>query len=260
MKRTLSISAFCFLFSALCFGQFNFSDLAFQPKPVAAAAGGWGSPTNNTDGTIPLTWYVAGDYYTNTYVYLPDRWTNGWHLTNSASSSAWPSYSASGFNGYPMIGFDGTSDYLRSINYTSSQPHEVVMVCLLTNGANARWFDSANSTYRNHFYEEIGASKFSLYSGSSFVDVSLKHVHQFAVISIIFNGASSTMFTNNVQALTVNPGTTAMSGMTLAAHNSLASFGAYSLAEIITYSGTIPGTNTTWRSNVWYYLKTKYAL
>ena len=51
MKRTLSISAFCFLFSALCFGQFNFTDLAFQPQPVASAPAATYLLNQNFEGT-----------------------------------------------------------------------------------------------------------------------------------------------------------------------------------------------------------------
>ena len=98
--------------------------LQVATRPAAAAPSGWGSPTNNTDGTVALAWYVASDFYTNTYVYLPDRGANAWHLTNQAASGKWPTYNATGLNGLPTLSFDGVDDYILSVVYTNYQPNE----------------------------------------------------------------------------------------------------------------------------------------
>lgn len=127
MKRTLSISAFCFLFSALCFGQFNFSDLAFQPKPVASVSPEF-SISNAYPGELRY-WWDASLYNTNGgIVYLPDRWTNSLHFTN-ATASKFPKYTASKVNGKPAITYDTAQSLYTSsaFNHTNTAGYIFVM-------------------------------------------------------------------------------------------------------------------------------------
>lgn len=123
MKRILSISAFCFLFSALCFGQFNFSDLAFQPKPVATTGAAW-DVTNYPN--LLLSW-VADSAVTNAsgvVTNIPDRGPNGWALTNTSGGNRY--FTNAVLNGHAIIGFKGAG--LKSQNFTNYGYCEVAAV------------------------------------------------------------------------------------------------------------------------------------
>lgn len=263
MKRSLSIPAFCFLFSALCYGQFNFSDLAFQPKPVAGSATSW-NPTNNSDGTYPVAWWDAADYYTNTYVYLPDRTTNGMTLTNQYTASQWPTYSASGLNSQPTITFlSSSSNELRCSLISKSQPVEFYLlirydsgfadnqVLLTGDNGNLRYMVNGNLMTRNGVNRAV------------MTVTAAKNGNNWMVDDIICLGTSTQTFTNNTTTLTASDGGTAsLSGLKIGAStaNASAAYVSATIAAALVYSGAIPGTNATWRSNVFWYLKTRGGL
>lgn len=250
---------------------------AYRGAAVPKATGGtdWSAIVGlatNQSGYPVLAWYRAESVRTNTNIYLDDSWTNSWHLVNSAAGGTWPTYSATGGpNSKPMLTFDGSDDYLKNTSYTSSQPHEVFMVANLRMTGNPVYFDGVVVGGRNAFSTVSPYTTLQVQSATAATaaDVSTTGLtNNWVIYDVIFySTAESTIYTNNVSRGKGDSGSNPANGFTLAARYNLGAgrFGPMDVAEIISYGGAsglnaIPGTNAVARSNVWYYLKTKYGL
>lgn len=270
------VKTLLFLLSAFaCLGQaFTMKDTAFLGNAIPKATGVTTTPTNLV-GFPSLAWYVASDFTTNAtplYISWPDRWTNGWALTNAGFADPVTNLVLrvpGGLNGKDYLLFPGTNaaNCLISANYTSQQPHEIVMVM---NATNARQFnvlfDGWNSaTFDNKFYPFYDTSGMGLkIGGASAVFAGFMTSNKWQVVDVIFNGADSRVYTNNVLAGTVNPGTAGSSGLIISGAVTLTSDREFTggIAEIACYGGgnPIPGTNTAARTALFNYLTNYYGL
>lgn len=90
----------------------------------------------------------------------------------------------------------------------------------------------------------------------------------FTVFDYIIRGASSDAKTNNVINMSGNVSTTRADGMTVGARSTEQQPASFYLLEMIIYgtgnksvgTGIVPGTNTTWSSNIFAYITNKYNL
>ena len=82
------------------------------------------------------------------------------------------------------------------------------------------------------------------------------------VMDVIYNGTSGLVYTNGVLAASGNIGTKACTNLVLNNANTLANGAAMNLAEMITWGGgaSIPGTNSTARAQLYYYLTNKWGV
>lgn len=231
------------------------NDLTMAAVSTPAASASTFVPTNEPAGSGAnlISWWLYSDYYTNSGVAtLPDRGgKNQYDLTNRVEY-AFPTTNESG------LYFDGVTNYIKSVNYTSPQPHEIVMVfasLIASNSAAAGYFfDSAttNATLdRNVFYHH--ASSQWRISSVTDLTVSLPLTNKFVCISAIFEGAKSKFYTNKILAVTGNASTQPQNGMTLGMRYGLTLPGKFYLKELVTYSST---NTVAQRSNLYYYFKT----
>lgn len=254
MRRLLIIVACLIIASAM--GQSNRRRMLLSDRNIEASAGPV-FPTNLA-GYPALAWYVGDDYTTNSSVAtLPDRWVNAWNLTNSASTTTWPKGQSSGLNGHRVLGFDGF--YLRQPAYTSSQPHEIVMVMSITNRATTEIICSSMNSSFEHRVDHNAPNIQQLASGSVVSPITSDGglTNRWVVYDIVFNGASSTIYSNLVAGVTVNPGTFTESGFTVGELYNLTFPSRCAIAEIATY-----GTNLSSgaRSSLNTYLTNKYNI
>ena len=227
-------------------------------------------PTNLT-GYPALAWYPVDLAQTNTggqVTNLPDQWVNAFNLTNPVASKG-GTITNNVLNGHAIVSFDGVDDYLRSLIYTSSQPHDVWMVCKWrgdsSSAINKMFFDSADATltFRNRFYFANNSDRLEM-AGNSAINFTdgIGATNRWIVFECLFNGTSSAGRTNNVSwPDSTSAGTVTMSGFTLGANAVLGNPGTIDVAEIATYGGgnAVPGTNTLTRSNLFFYFTNKFG-
>lgn len=226
--------------------------------------GGNGYPTNIL-GYPAYGWYIAcGGYGTNAGI---ATWTNltstaGLNLTNAYSDGAVQGPTLNGLGTLSFeVGSDAANQSLQNNGYSvaSSSEFEVFMVAAITNGSSrAFWADAGQASF-DGMTAGIGlvtGTKFQLYAASAGVNVCDPLTNTWAVFDFVMTGgASSTIYTNNVQGLSGNPGTAGLPhGFEIAPHLQGATM---AVAELLTYRTNL---TTALRSNVWWTLKTRYGL
>jgi len=133
--------------------------------------------------------------------------------------------------------FDGTNDYMKAAAFSLSQPETVYFV-----GQQVTW------TATDNFFDGNGADSSVLEQNSTTPQLALRSsvgaaaantglaVATNAVMSAIFNGASSSLRVNRTIATTGNPGNTAANGYTLASRADGTRNGNIRANEIAIYS------------------------
>lgn len=243
---------------------FTFSDQAFlQVLTTDETTLG----TNSLNGYPALSLYYPNTYVTNggNTVSMTDAGPFAWHCTNSADANYWPTLTPNAVNGYPSLGFDGISNYINSVNYTSSLPHEIVMVCALTNQAvNNILFSGTSSTPYNQFYVFGSGFRLAIYAGSGSPTYFYSQTNKWMVVDCIFTGdANSSIYTNNVLAGSGDCGNLTMRGLNLgSARQHTFAFSKMAVALLVSYGGgnAIPGTNATARTQLYGILTNQFKL
>lgn len=161
----------------------------------------------------------------------------------------------SNFNGQNIIRFDGTDDRLVNDWADLSQPNEFFVV------ARARsiptWayiFDGINATDRNALYHDDGTDKWNIFAGLSLEGAAsntLAHVFR-----VIFNGASSSLFIDEVNTITGNAGAQASSGLTVGTRYNGVDPGPIDVAFIAVKNGALTATE---RMNLHQWARTHYG-
>jgi len=253
--RTLLALLFC---ASVAFAEPGWSpnDLALLQPTVAAAPSGPSYIETNL-ATAVTGWYFPAlrGLATNTYVYLPDCYTNGWDLTNASASSTWPAMLLANLNAKDVVNFIGAN--LRSARYTNGTAlaHEICVVQTLTNqGAIKAVLDSHNSANRNLVL--INPFAFQLAAPSGVTSTTLHGLtNQWLVINYVFNGSSSKIYTNGVPGGTINPGSQVDNGLTVGATRDLGSSANYKMALMVGFAGVL---STTDRANLVSELRTRF--
>ena len=226
------------------------------------------SPTN-ISGVVNHGWWVAdGQFNTNASGLLSNWFDSGVspnNLTNTGVTTLWPTLSNSVLNGHSVVHFD-SGDYLKSINYTNAQPHEMVMVMRYNwPASSARYmFDSAFSDGRHTL---IGGATAQISVNGGAASMAMFDTNRWLVVNAVFDGASSALFTNGISSGAKSLTSQAMNGFTLGATYTLASHAPMAVAELLTYStplGAIDAagvfTAATARYDLYNYLTNKYGI
>lgn len=273
MVKTILI-LFCSALCAVAQNQtpaFTFADQAFMGNiitPPASAPPEVPSyyPTN-IPGYSAYSYFIAQDHFSSASGLA--TWTNltsegaALDLTNRASGTgSQPTYTANDVNSQASLAFI-TDDYLKSVNYTSPQPHELWFVLKQgwNLGATHRIFDGAGSANR-HYLAVLDTERYDYSAGTDkLCPIGAVITNKWFVLSLVFNGANSMLFTNNVQMTTDNSGANNMSGITLCSRYSLdQQFGNFNIAEIVTFRTNLPRAATGVCSNLFYDLTNRYAI
>lgn len=266
------------ILSISCYGQgkeFTFHDIAFLDQSTnLPVAGGAFNPTN-ISGYPANAWYVVDNdlgtsttncYFTNGIVTsLLDSGPNGWHLTNSsAGGGIRPVRQISALNGYDTLLFSiANSTVLRSVNYTSSQPHEVVMLMRYdgpTNSTISYIFDcGVGTTYRQRVLMNGVTANSGLfaYNAGTAKEMGPITTNKWIVWDWLFNGATSSNWFNNVLDKSGNLGANTISGLTIGSSVNAANPTPIDIAEVVTFSTNL---TTSVRTDLYNYLTNKYAI
>lgn len=205
MKRA-SIILLAFGLCLSAFGQpFTVGDLAFLKGRVPVSPS---SPTNLPDGYSAFTWYEPSlGYATNAGVATLSNLTSfgaTYNLVN-ATAASFPLREAAQLNGLDTLYFGGTANNRLSMTtYTNTQPYEVCAVFSLTNigvrvvcggtvanGAPGGWDFQHNGIISHNVRCTTGGPHY------------LPITNRYIVVNLVYNGASTTAYTNNVQGATV---------------------------------------------------------
>jgi hypothetical protein len=266
MGRNMRTLYLLLVSACACFGQpFTFLDPAFVCH-TNVATGEWVDTYYPTNIAGIYTWYVADGNYSvvGANAWLTNLTVNsGLELTNVESGKS-PTYNAAALNGRGVLVFDGANDYLKSVNYTSSQPHEVWLVIkqVIASDANHFFFDSVTSSARNTLIS-ISDKTYDIFAGSdSYSAVNSVITNKWYVLSGLFNGNlnASKIYTNNVLMVNSSAGTQAIGGFTLGSRYSLTFPANISLAELITFRTNLDHAATGVASNLFNYITNKYAI
>jgi hypothetical protein len=188
---------------------------------------------------------------------------NRLHLTNNTSwgSTYWPFMQSAEVNGLDTLAFRGGQGLFND-GYASSTPHEMIMVVALTNaGINVAIFESNVSQVNvDLVWYNYSGNRLTMIANSAIVHpLSYGNTNKFCVIDAVFNGAASTIYTNNVAGATVSPGTVNQTGILIGGSYHLSSgFAKMALACLITFTNQV--LTTTQRSNVFWYCTNRFAL
>ena len=190
-----------------------------------------------------------------------DQSENGNHLVQSIVGNM-PIFKTGMLNGKPVISSDGVDDSMvTTFGSLLSQPNTIFIVFSITAGSfQKQFFDSADPSFinRHGMYGE-SSNKFALISGGTASELNgiITVPTLFSVYSIIFNNASSELFTNGVSGGTGNPGSDAMGGIRVFSNSTPAGWAAMDVAEILVYNSLLSNSQ---RMSVEAYLNTKYAI
>ena len=168
-----------------------------------------------------------------------------------SDANAQPTLVNNTLNGYPIVQFDGSNDYLLINTIAQSQPITAFVVWHNTSGDGTVWDATNRFLFRNY----AGTGGITAQSG---VDLSYSKSSPFTILSsVIYYGTSGYLYENGILKVSGNIGTTPINGLILGINPSLSgvALNGY-IAEIILYGSALTDAN---RKTVENYLHKKYT-
>jgi hypothetical protein len=162
-----------------------------------------------------------------------DQSGNGNNLLQATGANQ-PVVTAAAINGLPAITFDGTNDFLKTAPFTLAAPCTVFLV------ASQPTWTSTDRVYDGNANDSMALQQATVTPNIRQV-ATLTGVGQntnwatatFALVTTIWNGASSSMQVNSTTAVTSDPGASAAGGFTLGARSAGTFPANISVAEVI---------------------------
>ena len=216
----------------------------------------WDNYPTNITGYPAYTWFVAHGHFGDA------RWTNlsgtvGLDLTNEIVGAV-PSLQTNVINSRDALLFDGIDDYLSCVNYTSAQPHEVWMVlCDTNNGSGKYYFDCDSFTPTRQYLRNSIYSGYYLNGGAGISATNSLVTNSWFILSVVLNGGSSAIFSNNVEIASGNTGANVVGGLVVGNRYTKDTGVNMLLAEMVTFQTNL---NSISRSNLTYAWRNKYAI
>lgn len=220
-------------------------------------ASSWGSPTNNTDGVVAANWFRASDYYTNgSQPTLPDR-ANGFAMYLPSTTQA-PVTNGLSPSGKTVLYFESANKYLRgALTCSNPPPYEVIMaVCVTNNFTNLMFFFCTHGSPYAGLYNSTAST--IKYNGAPNPAFCPSITNKWFVLDFVCENNTGTLYTNNV--LTTSSALTAPVAMYRMDMGYDAGSPIMLVGDLIVYTNTLPGTNTTYRYNVFNYLTNYYGI
>jgi hypothetical protein len=182
-------------------------------------------------GLSPAAWFRLGQGITTVtgVSQWADQSGNARHL-KQATGAAQPALQADG-----SILFDGTDDYLKCDAFTLPQPVSVYML-----GRQVTWtlgdvFFDGDVRDGMIVFQRTSSPTIAQYTGVITADNSDFTLNAYAVLSSIYNGASSSLQINSNAATTGVASATTPGGFTLGAGGNAASFANIQVKEVIVF-------------------------
>jgi hypothetical protein len=165
-------------------------------------------------------------------------------LTQGTAASK-PLWQIAGINGRPAVRHDGTDDALATAAFGTleTQPNTVVMVVrLVTTGAGMVLLDGNGATNRHLIQIDNASQQWQIWAGAFISSTGQSLNTTPHILRALFNGASSSLWVDDVQVATGNPGAAALGGVTVGSYsNAGAGYAPIDWGQILVYAGDISG-------------------
>jgi len=216
--------------------------------------------------TDAYTWYsVDTNYYSASgAAVLTNMGSAGTllNLTNRQSGTAnQPLFVTNALNGMAALRF-GNAMNLQNFAYYSPQPHEIWAVVKYPYfGGSVKPISDSTTVGSRQIFRIAGDSSITLNAGTSFFGVPYTTYSNWCIITAVFDGATSKIYTNNVFYDTGNANTASCQGFTMG--NTYLGDGNndIQIAELITFAGKpLDRARGGFADDVYRYLTNKYAL
>lgn len=176
---------------------------------------------------------------TNTVLNLRDLSGNIQRDVYVNAAANQPTLQQDGLSSKPVLVFNGTNNYLKSLAYTSTQPKTVYLVVKQDGWTTGDAFMDGATVNSMRIYQSVSSPQVHLYAGTALLTLSNFPVGQWGVLTAIVSGARSVFQHDGTTHVTGSIGTTNPGGVTLGSYASVdANFAACSIAEVIVYDGT----------------------
>lgn len=186
---------------------------------------------------------VSGTWAINTSGDLGARISGERDLVQMTAANR-PVYTAASGGVPAYITGDGSNDYMKAAPFSLSQPETVYFVgSQVTWTINDQLYDGNGLSNRMGLYQQTATPRLTQFAGADGASITSLAVATRAVLTSVFNGASSGLRSNRGAAATGNPGTDAGNGFVLFARADIANYANATASEILIYSAA-HGTNT----------------
>lgn len=142
--------------------------------------------------------------------------------------------------GRPGVLFDGSAFYLKSAPFALNQPTWVVFIGKQLTFSNNACLFAGNVNGSTLVFQDTTTPNISLYSGSTVATNTGLALKTTAVVTAVFNGASSSLNINNGVATTGNPGVANAGGFTVGVNGGGATGFANILVNAVAVFSTAP--------------------
>ena len=220
---------------------------------------------NNKSGVLPppavisdgnsVAWYIADDLSTITkdvsdFVSVwADKLGSGNDLLESTNKPKW--FLDDG------ILFDGVNDVMKTGAFTFNQPEQIYIVFKQVTWTSNLYIFDGNTLLKGALRQTAGTNQIVAYAGSNSGGQTLA-LDTYAIVRILFNGASSEIILNEDTPVTGNFGANNMGGFTLGAlGNGTQGYTNIQVKEIILRKIADSSGDET---DIYDYLKSKYSL
>lgn len=230
-------------------GSFNFGSIASGTLKVELfSCNATNSATNNT---ILLAWAdLSGNNNTFTWVGSPGSGQASWDLIGAGQQTP---------SGLPTVSFQrqpGDGENLRCVNNLAiSQPY-TIFIANKDSGANNTFVGDFHSFFDTWsggraLYQDTAIGSAGRWSAGTLLNPAPSHLTTWTVWAFVFDGASSTVETNNVLFTSGNPGAAALGQMMIGSDNTFNSESYSRWMSCLVYSGHLtPADRTTVVNNL----------
>jgi hypothetical protein len=165
-------------------------------------------------------------------------------LTQGTAASK-PTWQIAGINGHPTVRHDGTDDAMATAAFGAleTQPNTMVMVVrLVTTGAGMVLLDGNGATNRHLIQIDNATQQWQIWAGAFISSTGQSLNTSPHILRALFNGASSSLWVDDVQVATGDPGAASLGGVTVGSYsNAGAGYAPIDWGQILVYAGDISG-------------------
>ncbi len=185
-----------------------------------------------------------------------DLSTLGHHLSNTGATDR-PLYQTNMKNSRSACLFDGSNDYLSVASFSLVQPTTVFAVfrALVVNSSPNAVFDGTGADSME--LREGSGSAYEVYAGAFLTQTMPAETTSYHIISVLFNGGSSSVSKDNVNFASGNAGASNAGGLNLGRYGGGSRFLNISFAEFAVWNRTL---NLSETASIQSYLNGKWAI
>lgn len=252
--KTLLLILLCACATLRATAQADYSTLLFL-APAASAT--W---TPASDSSLE-EWHKADALSlsdNDPVVTWADSSGNGRELGQSTSGRR-PIYKASVWNSKPLVRFDGTDDILTNTFAANISQGFVIFIVVKSTVADTYVFDGTSGNRTAFLFNTASPEPRIFGAAGTFIEGATGIMGLTNTWTLVYNGASSAIYSNEVSVATGNAGADAMAGLALGDYFDGRTAAVIPLNGDVAEIAITTDTTSPTRSSYWSYLKAKYA-